>query len=192
MRHHPVRVIHVRCEVPKGKTWASLVGYAALVEDSLRLRLQNTRNEIASGALRGPAFRELLLSIPARDRDAWLDALFGFEDPPPDVADLPRGAVPYLPCGVEEILRAIDEAPVRAHDVLVDLGAGLGRVALLAHLLTGARAHGIEIQQPLVTAANACRDALALSDVTFEHANAEDVVLSGSIFFSTRRSMARF
>jgi len=32
----------------------------------------------------------------------------------------------------------------------VDLGAGVGRVVMLAHLLTGARAHGIEVQKELV------------------------------------------
>jgi hypothetical protein len=132
---------------------------------------------------RGAALLELLLAVPVRDRDAWVDELLGFEEPSPDVADLPRGSVPYVPTGVEEILTMVLEAPVRPDDELVDLGSGLGRVVILAHLLTGARAHGVEIQGPLVGQAMARSVALNLSHVSFAHANAADVALDGSIFF---------
>jgi hypothetical protein len=149
----------------------------------MRLRALAARNEIASGAMRGDAFLRVLMSVPIRDRDAWVDTLLDFENPPDDVSNLPRGSVPYLPAGVEEVLAMIESAPLTSRDHLVDLGAGLGRVAILAHLITGARAHGVEIQEPLVRATNACRDALNLPAVTFEHANAVDVALDGSHFF---------
>ncbi len=136
-----------------------------------------------ASALRGAALLELLLSIPARDRDARVDELLGFEEPSPDVADLPRGSVPYLPSGVDEILTMVLEAPVRSDDELVDLGSGVGRVVILAHLLSGARAHGVEIQGPLVDQARARSAALNLAHVSFAHANAADVPLDGSIFF---------
>ena len=35
-------------------------------------------------------------------------------------------------------------------DVVVDLGAGLGKVALLARMLTGATVRGVEVQESLV------------------------------------------
>ena len=116
-----------------------------------------------------------------RDRDPWVDDMLGLDDAPPD-GPLPRGSVPYLPCGVEEILAMVREAPLRADDRFVDLGSGLGRVVMLAHLLTGARASGIEIQGPLVARARAASEALGL-DVDFEEGNAEDAALAGSVFF---------
>jgi len=141
------------------------------------------RAGIESGALRGRALFELLRDVPSRDRDGWLDELLGFEDPPPDLATLPRGAVPYLPSGVDEILAMVIEASIQPDDELVDLGSGLGRVVILAHLLSGARACGVEIQEPLVRLATARCAALGLPLVSFVHANAADVELDGSVFF---------
>jgi SAM-dependent methyltransferase len=153
------------------------------MNDSLRLGARTARAGIESGALRGAALLELILSIRPFDRDAWIDELLGIEEPPPDVPDLPRGSVPYLPSGVEEILAMVLEVPVRPGDELVDLGSGLGRVAILAHLLSGARAAGVEIQEPLVRSARARCAALGLAAVSFIHANAADAELDGSVFF---------
>jgi SAM-dependent methyltransferase len=156
---------------------------SATVDDSLRLRARAARAEIASGALRGPALLEALRAVPFRDRDAWIDELLGIEPPPPDAPDLPRGAVPYLPCGVDEIVTTVQEVPVGPGDELVDLGSGLGRVAVLVHLLSGARTCGIEIQAALVDRARARCTALGLTAVSFVHGDAADAELDGSIFF---------
>jgi SAM-dependent methyltransferase len=152
------------------------------VNDSLRLQARTARARIDSGELRGAALLELLLSIPARDRDLWIDEALGFDPPPPDVPDLPRGAVPYLPCGAHEIVAMVLEAPVRQEDEVVDLGSGVGRAAILAHLLSGARVSGVEIQEPLVRYARAKCAELALPDVAFVHADAAEISLDGSIF----------
>jgi SAM-dependent methyltransferase len=152
------------------------------VDDSLRRSAQTARAEVQSGALRGAALLDLLLSIPLSDRDAWADELLGIESPPPDIPDLPHGSVPYLPCGVDEILAMVREAPLRPDDDFVDLGSGLGRVALLAHLLSGARARGVEIQDHLVRRGNARCVALALP-ISFVRADAADIELDGSVFF---------
>ena len=149
---------------------------------SLRRTARIARTELVAGALRGSALIERLLAVPFAERDAWCDELLGLELPPPDVPDLPRGAVPYLPSGVEEILAMVREAPVLGDDELVDLGSGLGRVLILAHLISGARAHGIEIQAPLVAGARGHCAELGLG-VTFTHANAAEVALDGSRFF---------
>jgi SAM-dependent methyltransferase len=153
------------------------------VNDALRLRARTARAAVASGALRGAALHELLASIPPVDRDAWVDELLGIEPTPPDVADLPRGAVPYLPCEVDEIVAMVRDAPVGPGDELVDLGAGLGRAVILAHLLSGARARGVEIQAPLVQRATALGAELALDAVSFVHADAGETALDGSVFF---------
>jgi SAM-dependent methyltransferase len=153
------------------------------MDDRLRRGARTARAEVESGALRGAALLERLLSVPVHDRDVWTDELLGFTELPPDVRDLPRGSVPYLPSGVEEILAMVREVPVRPDDQLVDLGSGLGRVLILAHLLSGARASGVEIQEPLVRGARDRCAALAVESVSFVHADAADVELDGSIFF---------
>jgi SAM-dependent methyltransferase len=140
------------------------------------------RARIVAGDLRGSALLETLLAMPSHDREAWIDAVLGIAPPPPD-RDLPRGAVPYLPAGVDEIIAMVREASVRATDELVDLGSGLGRVLVLAHLLSGAAAHGIELQPHLVEAARATCTELHLPAVTFTHGNAADLELDGSVFF---------
>ena len=132
-----------------------------------------------------------MLAIPASERDAWVDNLLGIAPPPPDSA-LPTGAVPYLPCGVDEILAMLRDVPLGRDDVFVDLGAGLGRVVMLVHLLSGVRTVGIEIQPHLVAAARASSRALGIDEhgigehgngVTFEQANVVDCDLDGTVFF---------
>jgi precorrin-6B methylase 2 len=144
---------------------------------------RSARAQIASGGLRGSALLELLLSVPPRHRDDWIDEVLGFESLPPDAPDLPRGSVPYLPCGVDEILALLRDVPVRPDDELVDLGSGLGRVAILVHLLSGARARGIEIQEHLVRRACDLSATLGVPDVSFVHGDAAEAELDGSIFF---------
>lgn len=95
-------------------------------------------------------FRAALLAVPPNDRDAWLDVVLGLAEVPDDGPDLPRGCVPYLPCPVDAILRAVDLASIGERDLFVDVGAGVGRAAALVGLLTGAPSVGLEIQPDLV------------------------------------------
>ena len=122
---------------------------------------------------------EQLLAMHPNERESFVDRLLALPEAPPDVP-LPRGSVPYLPASVAEILEVAKV--VRSDDVFVDLGSGLGRVVMLVHMLTGARARGIEIQEPLVRIARERASALKL-DVTFEHANVLDADLDGTVFF---------
>jgi SAM-dependent methyltransferase len=153
------------------------------MDDSLRELARAARAEIASSALRGAALEARLRSVPPHDRDAWTNELLGLDDAPADDADLPRGSVPYLPCGVDAILAMVREVPLGAGDAFVDLGSGLGRVVMLAHLLSGARGSGLEIQEALVAGARARSEALALPAVSFLHADAAQADLEGSVFF---------
>jgi hypothetical protein len=99
-----------------------------------------------------PAFRRALEDVPPVARDQWLDTVLGIGELPDDGPELPRGCVPYLPCPVDVLLRIVDQAPIRGSDVFVDVGSGLGRAAMLVHLLTGAGAIGLEVQTPLALA----------------------------------------
>jgi SAM-dependent methyltransferase len=130
-------------------------------------------------------FHEELLAVPPLERDAWVNRRLGFEELPDDGADLPAGAVPYFPSAVEEIVAMVQELPLRPQDELVDIGSGAGRMVILAHLLSGARVRGIEVQAHLVQLARERAAALKLTekDVSFVHANAADLELEGSVFF---------
>src|SRR5262249_47056312 len=77
----------------------------------------------------------------------------------------------------------IDRAPIRAGDELVDIGAGLGRVPILVHLLTGARTRGVEIQAHLVARARRCCAELGITGASFVHADAAEAALDGSVLF---------
>jgi SAM-dependent methyltransferase len=130
-------------------------------------------------------FRAELTRIPLVARDAWVDQIFGLGAPPEDGPALPVGCVPYLPCSVDALLRLTDQAPVRASELFVDIGAGVGRAAALVHLLTGAPALGVEVQPALVSAARELAMRLRLSAVSFVEADADqraDVWAAGSVF----------
>lgn len=144
---------------------------------------QAERARLLAGTLRGTELRAVLLAVPTDSREAFVDALLAIPEAPPDEPDLPRGAVPYLPAGVDEVLAMVAEVPLRPQDHFVDLGAGLGRVALLAHLLSGATATGIEIQAPLVAAATRCARELGLSRVSFHRGDAATGPMDGNVYF---------
>jgi SAM-dependent methyltransferase len=147
---------------------------------------EEARHLIAGGRHQPPAFRAALLGVPAGERDAWVDLVLGLDELPADGPALPAGGVPYLPCPVEVLLRIVDEAPVRASDVFVDVGAGAGRALALVHLLTGAVAIGLEIQPALVGAARDLTARLGLAHVRCIEGDAATLgasILEGSVFF---------
>lgn len=154
------------------------------MDDSLRRHARGAGEAIRAGRLRGEALWRELVSVPFVERDAWIDEALELQAPPDDVPGLPPGTVPYVPCAVDAILHTVLDAPVHAHDVFVDLGAGLGRVALLVHLLTGARAVGVEMQPPLVECARATARRLDAHAVTFHLGDAATTeVADGTVFF---------
>lgn len=114
-----------------------------------------------------------------------MDQVFGLGAPPEDGPHLPVGCVPYLPCSVDALLRLTEHAPVRASELFVDVGSGVGRASALVHLLTGAQAVGVEVQPALVAAARLLAARLRLSSVWFVEADAvrpSEVWSAGSVF----------
>jgi SAM-dependent methyltransferase len=156
------------------------------VNDDLREGAARARSLIAGGRCEPAQFRGLLGGIPPAARDAWVDAALGLGEIPDDGPALPRGCVPYLPCSVDALLRLTASAPVTGADVFVDVGSGLGRAATLVHLLTGARAIGVEVQPALVAASRALVETLRLPRVSFLEGDAAELIptlTAGSVFF---------
>jgi hypothetical protein len=135
----------------------------------------------------GEALARAIAEQPPAARDGFVDALLGMTpafDGPEAVIAADRELINYVPSGVSAIADAIVKARVGRDDVLVDIGAGLGRVAVLVHLLTGARAVGIELQKELVDRARERVSQLGLGGVELLHGDAREMELPvGTVYF---------
>jgi SAM-dependent methyltransferase len=95
-----------------------------------------------------------------------------------------RDMVGYHPTPIRILLDLYKQADFQSDDVFYDIGAGLGHVALLVHLLTGIQARGVEIEPAYYHYACRLVDKLRLSSVDFLNADARDVgYADGSVFF---------
>ena len=135
------------------------------------------------GDMRGQALLDWLSALPVETRDSALEEHLGIAEPAPDSSPPGPELIGYHASSVAAIVRALIEIPVVREDIFVDLGAGLGKVVLLAHLLTGASARGIELQPELVARAAAAASRLA-AEVKFVATDARDADLdSGTVFY---------
>jgi len=92
--------------------------------------------------------------------------------------------VSYQPTPARHVLELLQRTALRADDVLVDLGAGLGHVPLLVALCSPARGLGIEIEPTYVQCAREAASALRLSRARFECCDVRDADLSaGTVFY---------
>lgn len=155
------------------------------VEAALRNAALRLRSELRANRVTPASFDAALARVPPRERDAWLDLLWDIDEVPADTPELPRGCVPYLPCAVATVLEALHQARVTSDDVFVDVGAGAGRAAFLAHVTTGAGSIGLEIQAGLARTAQARADWLNLSRLRFIEGDAADrvrLITIGTVF----------
>lgn len=89
----------------------------------------------------------------------------------------------FQPTPVRHILDLVGACNFSSHDVLVDLGSGLGHVPLLVSILTGIRTLGIEVQPSYVASAQGTAQDLNLS-VRFAAEDARMTDLStGTVFY---------
>jgi SAM-dependent methyltransferase len=103
-----------------------------------------------------------LRSLLPEVRDSALESYWGIDQP---ATSAPPGEhlIGYHASGVAAAVRALYEVPVGPRDTVLDLGAGLGKFAMLARLLTGATVQGIEIQPALVERARSAAQRLGLN-----------------------------
>jgi SAM-dependent methyltransferase len=131
--------------------------------------------------MRADELCSFLASLPPSARDAALERYLRLGDA--DDAAPGEHQIGYHPSGVAPIVRALIGAPVTADDVFVDIGSGLGKAVLLARLLTGATARGIEIQPALVHRARRAAARVGV-DVYFTCDEARRADLDdGTVFF---------
>jgi SAM-dependent methyltransferase len=130
------------------------------------------RAQITSGALRGQALRCRFDDVPPFERDHFVEEVLGVAYPPLDEAALGPELTAYSPSGYDEIVHAFDATELGAGDRFVDLGSGMGKVVLLAALLTGATSTGIEGDGALVELAFSAAHELRLGDVVFQRGDA--------------------
>jgi hypothetical protein len=115
--------------------------------------------------------------------DALLSGVLQLEEPAP-VAQLAAEMVFYQPTPARHIFELIVRTGLSEHDVLVDIGSGLGHVPLLAAICTRARCVGIEWQASYVDCARRCAKALNLANVAFLRQDARAADLStGTVFY---------
>ena len=157
---------------------------------------ESIRSEIVRGALphtllqwiRTPASPDETASpVPGLGydyRDEVVSGVLQLREPSePRLHPLPE-MVFYQPTPVRHILNLITASALSEDDIFVDLGSGLGHVALLAFMLTGVRSFGIEVEAAYVASAQACAHNLQLSHVRFIHEDARAADLSnGTVFY---------
>ncbi|NJO82116.1 MAG: hypothetical protein HC828_04465 [Blastochloris sp.] len=82
------------------------------------------------------------------------------------------------------IFELVRRAKLGPQDVFYDLGSGIGHVATLVHLLSGARARGVEFEPAFCEYAQAGAGALGLTEVAFINQDVRYTdYAEGNIFF---------
>lgn len=81
-------------------------------------------------------------------------------------------------------LEFIDRVEPKRDDIFYDLGAGLGQIVLLVHLLTGIQAWGVEVEPAYVAYARRVAGKLSVAGAHFVHADARHAELgNGTLFY---------
>jgi len=166
--------------------------YAEL--ESINFRLQNSiRREIQQGA-----GRETLLewvsdwNDPATHTnrsgydyvDELVNGILQLEEPSPEVVRLDSEMIAYQPTPARHTFDFINRAVLTEHDSLIDLGSGLGHVALIASICTSARCTGIELEPSYVECARKCAQSLKLTKARFIEGDARAADLcEGTVFY---------
>jgi SAM-dependent methyltransferase len=144
------------------------------------------RAELRQGLHRGAGFAELIeqyvgadpahrlaLNEPGYDAlDLFVNGLLLAREAPREAALSESELVRYHQTPVRVVFELLERAGLNSDDTLYDLGAGLGHVPLLANLLSGAAACGVELNPAFCAYAASIAEALGLHEARFVHADA--------------------
>ena len=101
--------------------------------------------------------------------------MLGIAYPPLDEGAPGTDLMSYAPSGYDEIVYAFEQSGLGASHRFLDLGAGLGKVVMLAELLTGAASVGVEYDSQLCELGrDACRE-LGLQNVSLRVQDAREL-----------------
>ena len=94
------------------------------------------------------------------------------------------GMIRYEVTPARVVLELIDNLRFTTQDIFIDIGSGLGLVAMLVNMLTGVRTVGVEYDPAYCSYAQNRAEALNLKDISFIQADARLVDLNaGTIFY---------
>ncbi len=116
--------------------------------------------------------------------DTFFDELLGIENFVGDSKDLPEGMTPYISASVAAVLRMLDMLDLQKGDLLCDVGAGLFRIPILTHLLTGLPTMGVELDVSLVKKTEAILEINTIKEVEVLTGDARRADLSKANIFS--------
>jgi hypothetical protein len=116
--------------------------------------------------------------------DIFINGLLSIKAIPEQTKDLQPEMVFYQKTPARVVFELVGKAQFTKDDVFVDLGSGLGQVAMLVNLLTGITCKGIEFEPAFCDYARACSKSLNLSNVSFIDIDARKADYSkGTVFF---------
>ena len=116
--------------------------------------------------------------------DALAAGVFNSDCPPQPWDGSDSEMIHYEPTPVSALLELVDRVPLTPADRFVDIGSGLGQVALLVHLLTGVEAIGLEVMPSYVNQARLQTAKLGIAGVAFRQGDARSADLcAGTVYF---------
>jgi len=154
------------------------------------------RENIWSGKCRGTAFRNMVneyvgLNLNGHNEEAgydnldlFINGLLPLHALPQQTKELEPEMVYYQKTPARIVFELNERCNFTKQDVFVDLGSGLGQIAILVNLLSGVTAKGIEFEPAFCEYAKACAAELNLPDITFINTDARQADYSeGTVFF---------
>jgi hypothetical protein len=116
--------------------------------------------------------------------DELISGVLQFEEPSAEVVQLESEMVSYQPTPARHIFDLIGRTALTERDFLIDLGSGLGHVALMASICTSASCTGIELELSYVDCARKSARSLNLNNVRFVQCDARAADFSaGTVFY---------
>ncbi|MDR6568976.1 hypothetical protein [Chitinophaga ginsengisegetis] len=116
--------------------------------------------------------------------DIFINGLSPLQTMPEQTRDLEPEMVYYQKTPARIVFELAEKTHFVKEDIFFDIGAGLGQVAILVHLLTGIPTRGIELEPAFCDYAGDCAAALCLPDVIFTNVDAREADYSeGTVFF---------
>lgn len=183
----------------RGENLAALqqaaVGLRQKVQETNNRVIQFWRAQIKAETCTPAVFTQFCLEVvgpPPESRlhvtptglDEFIGGLLDIGEQPDETRPREREMIQYEVAPASVILELAQQVALAPGSVFYDLGAGLGIVVILFHLLTGAASKGVEFEPAYCQAAVSSAARLKLDYVSFINADARDLTYTdGNLFF---------